>query len=1377
MPLSGYGQIVKKNFATRTFKISGTIYFRHMPEGEPLYFPYSNVTFNGALEPHTVVGYLSINGIHTFHEYEEDFPHHSWGRMRIGVSCPYISGGVAYGDWIEDATFSGFEYNHGDILAYNSDIPPVYVSIEYTVGIDVYAEKSESTTGVELAKFFPQIGRRNGSWDMQSDITITLKPKVTLLSGSVNIGGVVTEFDTGLNSDFYGLGFTRYMAGAELEVFPISQIHDTNYTVLACTFDFHSPAFDGFQKRYWSGNAFFDANINNGSGTVKVGLFRRRGLDDPIRTIDAFEFGRAYSLQPQISQKYMYDENLFISYPIIGVDRKPIVYNNEDGRQRSSWVDITDETTPWSEDSIKINMRNGVNYGGSASVFDDHIWNGQGPPQGHSHGLYAYSELHYVNPYKQYYRTLFPDWNQTEQEYDEKPSFGEILFPDWKPYPKHFSIDNVLQYRETGEPIWTYSHPYLEFTRNEGAYNDTLLYLTGSYLSIRDYLEITVPAAGSEFATPIDFTTITGWEGRPSSVSGSYRVFETESEESGINLPRNIGISLNKRCNGARYAKLRWVANKDNAKATFKLSGHEWDITGGAKDTENVTLIDLCKPTRTTVPSTSYEIEGNFHLGTWTVNYNMPNTGDFDRLGKLELPSDIKPSSKVIITCNLTLQSGAGYISFYLEDEDNLDVQDLMYKTTIDVLLITNTNPLINYELMDMYPVKKYLYMVITDLGNMSYNEGDLTVVKFDEYGSKTLTINGMQSIISQELPMEGTFNKKDENGINQGLERAPDTDINWEYPDGWGVGRVTNIGFIGKTLNTEYKLKSMKLYRKSVEEGGFAKLIVYPYQSSYNQSRTVDDLAWKYAGKRTVYNDANTESHSIYRYCIIKGLLIIDGAVAGELLDGNVEEDEFIPSSMRKPERANSIFTFAPQKTLLCTNPTGNPVPIENYTKNKAVLYPLKDYLAYNKQQPTEPDINGVSIDYKYTEANAENEFLMNNLDVQFLKPGIYYESSGKIKVGIDVMYSSLSCPTSLFEGNNISGFIDTIYYSGRGMVYGLAQPNQKIKIITANHVSGHATNTTVTANDLGFWISPPLNTKGTVQAGNTQTELRNRMLTRIGTALLSTGDAIILSGFEHPFDTTHYIFYSNEGIKLKRKDEIINVNPTGNFPSALLFSGTGDIRVDYSGGYSISKDTGTNFTNISLPANNIPSTVQVKFTDKIWKVNITENDGVKTIDANNVTFDTPISAEKQPVNITDTDGGVIRVFYMDNNALKTYIPTLDNKPLYGFGWGADNIQTVKADADFSFPCVVYDVLGNLFYAVAWKNNSFVYLAFRIDESVIILEETDITNKRLSGDTVGSVGEQKPALILSQSGDLFLYWYDNGIKSCKLKVLENGSN
>jgi hypothetical protein len=142
------------------------------------------------------------------------------------------------------------------------------------------------------------------------------------------------------------------------------------------------------------------------------------------------------------------------------------------------------------------------------------------------------------------------------------------------------------------------------------------------------------------------------------------------------------------------------------------------------------------------------------------------------------------------------------------------------------------------------------------------------------------------QSIVPFERPCDLSVWDTDH------ADRAAESIYPWEYPAGWGVGIVKTLKLDCPTPNCVYKFHDLWLKRKSIEDGGFAKLYVLPQSGPWNDSRDYDatpDFAVDASG--IIEHALGGGHHSDYVSVLPKARLVIDGAVVWELAAGSVRE------------------------------------------------------------------------------------------------------------------------------------------------------------------------------------------------------------------------------------------------------------------------------------------------------------------------------------------------------------------------------------------------------------------------------------------------------------------------------------------------------
>lgn len=362
-----------------------------------------------------------------------------------------------------------------------------------------------------------------------------------------------------------------------------------------------------------------------------------------------------------------------------------------------------------------------------------------------------------------------------------------------------------------------------------------------------------------------------------------------------------------------------------------------------------------------------------------------------------------------------------------------------------------------------------------------------------------------IQSIIPYELPLDTS---KFSNGIGDGFRQDEDKYV-FDFPDRhWGVGRLMEVGVQLLTPSVTYKLKTVTLYRKYPNDGGFAKLIVSHHSGPWNDSRSFGDLAWREAGATAgQYEDEPGE----YSYSVIpKANLVIDGAVVFELIGAVVKW------------KSDTEYTITLPK-------------LNRPVDSGGIGYPLDDYA-----EPFSYGCNGVfelniaPMQIGASDPPVGTDFIRNyGMFVSNLVGGIYnVDSNNDIDVPIRIL------PLGWYTKVGGKRIPAGSYHRFRGAVTGLVTTDDGKMVyggtVTAsspNAPSGHKEIVSTQTNKLGWYQSAALCTIGgpveveTQGSSPEEIQLRSRMYSRCchkGTRLVlrycASNGVLVRSSGGHP-------------------------------------------------------------------------------------------------------------------------------------------------------------------------------------------------------------------------------------------------------------------
>ncbi len=213
----------------------------------------------------------------------------------------------------------------------------------------------------------------------------------------------------------------------------------------------------------------------------------------------------------------------------------------------------------------------------------------------------------------------------------------------------------------------------------------------------------------------------------------------------------------------------------------------------------------------------------------------------------------------------------------------------------------------------------------------------------------------------------------------------------------------------------------------------GSAKVIIYPHKSAWNDPNAEPDLTNPSAGSA-----ANGDS----RWAIQKGVIYIDGMLAFEFFAATLEYGT-------NPQTENMCYFYTP-----------------NYLAgtNAIVGFPADSYLA----TPAPSKYGSPLIDVAIDPAYASSPVFATENHCNWLRPGIYDLSSGRVGLNADILFDQLTAPiTCPWPITAVEKYVN-------GYVMGRATPNSVVVI--ASPVDSGLEPLTTDAE--GWFFSGPLHT-----------------------------------------------------------------------------------------------------------------------------------------------------------------------------------------------------------------------------------------------------------------------------------------------------------
>jgi hypothetical protein len=335
--------------------------------------------------------------------------------------------------------------------------------------------------------------------------------------------------------------------------------------------------------------------------------------------------------------------------------------------------------------------------------------------------------------------------------------------------------------------------------------------------------------------------------------------------------------SYQHRLGGARFAKVAWSASKIGAQVKLYINNHYWILTAATVGA-NVSLIDLCRP--------------DCEMGTGGTG-----GGDTTKLGV-----DASTGKLLVDTGTGRLQLGCccggtiGTCAAAQQVQSHVPVElpySVYYGHTEAVIsgiagnVLTLTNP--DGAALGM---------------TANYYAGGTAVVRSGAEKSKRISITSNTASTITVASAAGLA-VNDKLIIHKGVKTH-----GYDMGLGWGVGIVNTVKmeFLTYDANTPlvYSFDNISLYRKSTAEGGFLKVLM-TYQGGYvDNVGGIDDgpgstglaaavtgqgdTALYYAGQSHLVDAGNGYYTKWDLYACRKGIVVLDGAVIGEILYGGSE-------------------------------------------------------------------------------------------------------------------------------------------------------------------------------------------------------------------------------------------------------------------------------------------------------------------------------------------------------------------------------------------------------------------------------------------------------------------------------------------------------
>jgi len=659
----------------------------------------------------------------------------------------------------------------------------------------------------------------------------------------------------------------------------------------------------------------------------------------------------------------------------------------------------------------------------------------------------------------------------------------------------------ITYFYENGEPI------HYMFPGN--ITNDWYPYdidVTGGEFSLHAWTGYYGPERNGAKITVLRITTAAGggWLGYNCTLSiedGVLKAVAT-ADNAYASLSREDGLAAQVWLCG-RFAKVRWKASIDSAISALFLGPHAWDLKGGAADAWNETMIDLLRPTATIktgdIQSVArFEKPGrlDYENGQWVHGREHP----WDPAPEWDLPAGWGVSR--LTSAELTMPL-VGEPDVAMETAH--PVGEVQYALTGAYTLPTGTTGVrLYFDRLETHP--DWVIEVCLD-------------------GTPIHTI-----------PTQDRQNEWYPAGENDYITAGPGSltvriTTNGQGYDKYGA-KITRLRV--KYSSATYWWDRVKLHRKAASEGGFCRLYILPHQASWNRTRQLSDEAMEPLG----YNSA----YQRWYYGYIKGHLVIDGAVVATIMAGQIDDTQnrvshYFPMLARNATAEPQRYKYQPLSSAYYETVNDFIWPLRDYAKRRT---PFDNYW----QSGHDAELATPGVSYSVVVGSYDNEALLRHMWVYGLKPGIYEpNASNVIKVGVRLPFNSIRYALCVQDAAAWSATIGR----WRGCAYGVCwnedgtpAGHQAVRVSTPNASPGHATNTIAVTNQLGWWVSPPLNTKGDGVFGADEVThwLRNRYMAHV----LATAEPYETSGpslDKEPAGRIYLAYAISGDIYLERSDD----------------------------------------------------------------------------------------------------------------------------------------------------------------------------------------------------------------------------------------------
>ncbi|MCE5199862.1 MAG: Ig-like domain-containing protein [Armatimonadota bacterium] len=575
-----------------------------------------------------------------------------------------------------------------------------------------------------------------------------------------------------------------------------------------------------------------------------------------------------------------------------------------------------------------------------------------------------------------------------------------------------------------------------------------------------DALQINLSAPGDIPVPPLDFFELSGWTDPDSKVS-------KQDNSLVITTPLNAGytteiedlIDENIRLTGTRFAKVHWASNRAGAEAVLHLGGHSWNLKAATTGAQT-TMIDLCHPDKSTVFAQ-------------------------DHYGREDSYAEIKTIENIIESPHPTLgvSGGNAWVGYY-----SLPAGAKSVKFHIDQIDVPYYVEIVNADTGDSLAT----YWTCTNTDTDTFYAKNIKFIVWLWESEQAYGIKIDKQYVTYPRPMQSII------PIEWPLSDQQYGSTYWEYPAGWGVGRVVSTKLECKTPDTEYRFDNIQLYRKTSAEGGFAKLYVLPHQPAWNDTLLNDDWSW-----------IGSDGDPIIR----KAHLVVDGAVVLEIPAGTSNH---------------------PWKLL----------PEEGATGMHVLAYPVDDYT-----NPTHYATNGVAN--VITNLSSASPFIQANCYTTYLVGGNYSERADHtIKVPFEITPDTIDIHIGTI-GTVVTGMTKRFRGGVQGLLFdedGKPAAGRLVNVYTPGAPNNQKTDTTVATNRLGWFETPAINTKApaVIETSTSRSEIttRNRFISRLVSIPYALGSSS--STFEitdvDPL-SVEPVYGDTVNIKWRRTDGVSNV------------------------------------------------------------------------------------------------------------------------------------------------------------------------------------------------------------------------------------------